>query len=94
MPYFYKHDDFIYRNEKFKFGGEDLEKLNNFSKIFNFLLLKILIFQIKFTTRNTIKVLTIVLPIMSSRRSKLIYEQKMGSTIEEEVKDVSAWTST
>ena len=36
LPYFYKHDDFIEGNEKFKLGGEDLEKLNNFLKFLNF----------------------------------------------------------
>ena len=46
LPYFYKHDDFIEGNERFKLGGEDVEKLNNFSKILSFLLLKTPIFQI------------------------------------------------
>ena len=57
LPSFYKHDDFIEGNERFKLGGEDVEKLHNFFKIFNFLLLKTPIFQI-FTILNTLEVLT------------------------------------
>ena len=56
LPSFYMHNVFIEGNERFKLGGEDIEKLNNFSKILNFLLLKTPIFQI-FTTLNTLKVL-------------------------------------
>ena len=44
LPYFHEHDDFIEGNEEFKLGGEDLEKLNNFSKILNFSILKSPIF--------------------------------------------------
>ena len=58
LPSFYKHDDFIDVNERFKLGGEDLEKLNKFSKIVNFLLLKTPIFK-NFTTLNTLEVLTL-----------------------------------
>ena len=43
LPSFYKHADFIEGNERFKLGGEDLEKLK-FSKILNFLVLKTPIF--------------------------------------------------
>ena len=57
LPYFYNHDDFIEGYERFKLRGEDLEKLNNFSKILNFVLLKTPIFKI-FTTLNTLEVLT------------------------------------
>ena len=62
LPSFYKDDNFIEGNERFKFGGEYLEKLNNFSKILNLLLLKTPIFQI-FTTVNTLEVLTFSDPI-------------------------------
>ena len=37
LAIFYIHSDFIEGNERFKLGGEDLEKLR-FSKILNFLL--------------------------------------------------------
>ena len=57
LPSFHKHNDFIEGNERFKLGGEDLEKLNNFLKILNCLFLKTPIFQI-FTTLNTLEVLT------------------------------------
>ena len=36
LPSFHEHDDFIEGNEEFKLGGEDIETLNNFSKILNF----------------------------------------------------------
>ena len=36
LPSFYKHNDFIEGNERFKLGGEDVEKLNNFSKFSTF----------------------------------------------------------
>ena len=40
LAIFYIHKDFIEGNERFKLGGEDLEKLkfSNFSKFLNFLL--------------------------------------------------------
>ena len=55
---FYIHKVFIEGNERFKLGGEDIEKLNNFSKTknLNFLLLKTPIFQL-FTTINTLEVI-------------------------------------
>ena len=33
---FHEHNDFIEDNEEFKLGSEDLEKLDNFSKILKF----------------------------------------------------------
>ena len=46
LPSFYIHNDFIEGSERFKLGGEDLEKLK-FSKNFNFFtILKLLFFKI------------------------------------------------
>ena len=61
---FYIHIYFIEGNERFKLGGEDLEKLkmSKFSKFFNFFCFKTPIFQI-FTTFNTLEVLSFRDPI-------------------------------
>ena len=34
--FLHEHNNFIEDNEELKLGGEDLEKLNNFSKILKF----------------------------------------------------------
>ena len=44
LPSFYIHNFFIEGNERFKLGGEDLEKLK-FSKILNFYYFKLLFFK-------------------------------------------------
>ena len=59
LPSFYIHNDFIEGNERFKLGGEDLEKL----KIFKlFTILKLLIFKF-LPLLNTLEVLSFWDPI-------------------------------
>ena len=57
LPSFFIHNDFIEGNERFKLGGEDLEKLKFFKNFKLFTILKLLFFKF-LPLLNTLEVLT------------------------------------
>ena len=65
LAIFYIHNDFIEGNERFKLGGEDLEKLKIFIlfKIFKLLIISKLLFFKFLPLLNTLEVLSFSDPI-------------------------------